>query len=131
MGAIFDRLVIVPSVAQDYARVPHSQDRELFKDLINAAKEEADEIVNNPFLVEDPENPGEFIDGPIPTAIKLDVLKLITWNYEFRNPGVSTEREGGLSVTRKKPTFSAFNQYRCRPGLGGTPETNGDVVELP
>lgn len=110
--AVYDRLIITLTEMKNYLRVSHEEDDEYIADLINAAKEDADNYLNNPF--EDSE--GEELD--IPSTVKRWVMARVARQYERRVEGLSSESISGLnSITWGKEEYSAIQQYRINPGL--------------
>ena len=97
---------------KNYLRVSHEEDDEYIADLINAAKEDADNYLNNPF--EDAE--GEELD--IPLTVKRWVMARVARQYERRVEGLSSESISGLnSIAWGKEEYSGIQQYRINPGL--------------
>ncbi|MFA5379427.1 MAG: head-tail connector protein [Dehalococcoidia bacterium] len=110
--AVYDRLIITLTEMKNYLRVSHEEDDEYIADLINAAKEDADNYLNNPF--EDSE--GEELD--IPMTVKRWVMARVARQYERRVEGVSSESISGLnSIAWGKEEYSGIQQYRINPGL--------------
>ena len=110
--AVYDRLIITLTEMKNYLRVSHEEDDEYIADLINAAKEDADNYLNNPF--EDSE--GEELD--IPATVKRWVMARVARQYERRVEGLSSESISGLnSIAWGKEEYSAIQQYRINPGL--------------
>jgi len=110
--AVYDRLIITLTEMKNYLRVSHEEDDEYIADLINAAKEDADNYLNNPF--EDSE--GEELD--IPATVKRWVMARVARQYERRTEGLSSESISGLnSIAWGKEEYSGIQQYRINPGL--------------
>jgi uncharacterized phage protein (predicted DNA packaging) len=111
-SAVYDRLIVTLVEMKNYLRVSHEEDDEYIADLINAAKEDADNYLNNPF--EDSE--GEELD--IPATVKRWVMARVARQYERRVEGLSSESISGLnSIAWGKEEYSAIQQYRINPGL--------------
>jgi len=110
--AVYDRLTINLTEMKNYLRVSHEEDDELIIDLINAAKEDADNYLNNPFEDAD----GEELD--IPSTIKRWVMGRVARQYERRIEGLSSEGISGLNtIAWGKEEYSGIQQYRINPGL--------------
>jgi len=111
-SAVYDRLIVTLTEMKNYLRVSHEEDDEYIADLINAAKEDADNYLNNPF--EDAE--GEELD--IPLTVKRWVMARVARQYERRVEGLSSESISGLnSIAWGKEEYSGIQQYRINPGL--------------
>jgi uncharacterized phage protein (predicted DNA packaging) len=111
-SAVYDRLIVTLTEMKNYLRVSHEEDDEYIADLINAAKEDADNYLNNPF--EDSE--GEELD--IPATVKRWVMARVARQYERRVEGLSSESISGLnSIAWGKEEYSGIQQYRINPGL--------------
>lgn len=111
-SAVYGRLIVTLVEMKNYLRVSHEEDDEYIADLINAAKEDADNYLNNPF--EDAE--GEELD--IPLTVKRWVMARVARQYERRAEGLSSESISGLnSIAWGKEEYSAIQQYRINPGL--------------
>lgn len=111
-SAVYDRLIVTLTEMKNYLRVSHEEDDEYIADLINAAKEDADNYLNNPF--EDAE--GEELD--IPSTVKRWVMARVARQYERRVEGLSSESISGLnSIAWGKEEYSGIQQYRINPGL--------------
>ncbi len=109
--AVKDRLTVTLVEMKNYLRVSHSEDDAFITDLIVAAKEDADNYLNNPF-----EDGEEELD--IPMTIKRWVMGRVARMYERRVEGVSSESISSLnSVSWGKEEYSAIAQYRINPGL--------------
>ena len=110
--AVYDRLTINLTEMKNYLRVSHEEDDELIIDLINAAKEDADNYLNNPFEDAD----GEELD--IPSTIKRWVMGRVARQYERRIEGLSSEGISGLNtIAWGKEEYSGIALYRINPGL--------------
>lgn len=110
--AVYDRLIITLTEMKNYLRVSHEEDDEYIADLINAAKEDADNYLNNPFEDSDEE------ELDIPATVKRWVMARVARQYERRTEGLSSESVSGLnSITWGKEEYSGIQQYRINPGL--------------
>ncbi|MDD3092381.1 MAG: head-tail connector protein [Methanoregulaceae archaeon] len=110
--AVYDRLTITLTEMKNYLRVSHEEDDELITDLVNSAKEDADNYLNNPFEDAD----GEELD--IPSTVKRWVMGRVARMYERRIEGLSSEGISGLNtIAWGKEEYSGIQQYRINPGL--------------
>lgn len=110
MGAIQERLVLDLDTVKNFVRASDA-DNEIIEFLVDAAKEEADNYCNNPFL----SAYGEEL--PIPSAVKLWCLKWIARNYERRQSGLTSEQMSGLGSTSwGEVEFDELMPYRIYPG---------------
>lgn len=111
-SAVYDRLIVTLTEMKNYLRVSHEEDDEYIADLINAAKEDADNYLNNPFS----DAEGEELD--IPLTVKRWVMARVARQYERRVEGLSSESISGLnSIAWGKEEYSGIQQYRINPGL--------------
>jgi uncharacterized phage protein (predicted DNA packaging) len=110
--AVYDRLIITLAEMKNYLRVSHDEDDDLIMDLVDAAKEDADNYLNNPFEDSDGE------ELPIPLAVKRWVMARVARQYERRVEGLSSEGISGLnSISWGKEEYAGVQQYRINPGL--------------
>lgn len=81
--------------------------------LVEGAKEDADNLLNNPFHLEDGS------EAPIPQAVLQWCLRHIARNYERRESGLTSENVvglGGASISNEDEDESIY-RYRLNPGL--------------
>ena len=104
--AVADRLEIPIEEAKAYFRVDTDLEDEVIVGCVDAAKSEADAYLQNPFVDAD----GEAL--PIPTAIKMWVLKRAHYHYTQRVGGVSSESVSGIGSVAYGDAFAELRPYR-------------------
>lgn len=115
MGAVQDRLVITDEEAREYLRVDAGDDSATLSILLDAAKEQADLYLNNPFLDEDGN------ELPIPERVKMWCLQWCARQYTHRGLGLSEQSIDDLGGSKWNNTiqdYSLIRTLRLVPGLG-------------
>ena len=106
MGAVTERLDISLEEAKAYFRVDSDVEDEVIADCVDAAKSEADAYLQNPFM----DANGEAL--PIPSALKMWVLKRAHHHYTQRVGGVSNESVSGIGSVAYGDAFAELKPYR-------------------
>ena len=106
MGAVTERLDISLEEAKAYFRVDSDVEDDVIVDCVDAAKSEADAYLQNPFVDAD----GEAL--PIPSALKMWVLKRAHHHYTQRVGGVSNESVSGIGSVAYGDAFTELKPYR-------------------
>ena len=107
MGAVTERLDISLEEAKAYFRVDSDVEDEVIADCVDAAKSEADAYLQNPFM----DANGEAL--PIPSALKMWVLKRAHHHFVQRVGGVTGESIAGIgSVSYREDAFAELRPYR-------------------
>lgn len=115
MGPIEERLELELEQVKTFLRVDGAEDDDTIQDMIDAAKQKADEYCNN-YFTDDGTAEGE--PQAIPKAIKTWCLSMIARAYERRLNGVTTEYSKDLSQTIWGGIdYSDIFQYRMEPGF--------------
>ena len=104
--AVTDRLDIYLEEEKAYFRVDTDLEDEVIMGCVEAAKSEADAYLQNPFVDAD----GEAL--PIPTAIKMWVLKRAHYHYTQRVGGVNNESVSGIGSVAYGDPFAELRPYR-------------------
>lgn len=108
MGSVVDRLVITPEEAALFFRVNIGDDDALIQDLVNAAKERADEYMGNAFEEVYRERvgrgDGSTVAFTLHTKPVLKMRKLYIDNAEHSvTSGVSTDKTTGVVTFEEAP----------------------------
>lgn len=113
--AVQERLDLTVQEVRDWIADDGDAPETLLQALIDAAKEDADAYLNNPFLDEEGE------PEPIPAAVKVGVLKLIDHRYQRRTAGATHQTVTGLGTViwsdALKDVQNDWAPYRRNPGL--------------
>ena len=104
--AVTDRLEISLEEAKAYFRVDTALEVEVIVDCVDEAKSEADAYLQNSFVDADGEA------QPIPSALKMWVLKRAHYHYTQRVGGVSNESVSGIGSVAYGDAFAELKPYR-------------------
>lgn len=111
MGAVKDRLNIDLAEVKAFLHIDGDNEDVVLQTLVDAAKEAADQFLNNPFT-DKGGNP-----QPIPAPVKLWVLKRVARSYERRAEGVVSQRDEVGAVQWGPEEYAELWPYRRNPGL--------------
>jgi hypothetical protein len=124
MGAVVDRLSLTVSDVKDFLAISVATYDDEIEDLLEAAKEDADSYLNNPFEDDD----GTELD--IPGPVRLGVIRWIEAELPAglggAPAGVISEKAGDVSRTYAQadtsqaipaPAVRLWKRYRLLPGV--------------
>jgi hypothetical protein len=119
MGAVVDRCdlgtnaITELEMVKQHLRIVHNAEDAVLGLMIVAAKERADEYLNNPFL----DSTGAEI--AIPSAVKMWLLSVISDMYQNRVNRLKTESVSnvGSQEFNSEINFELIAPYRLNPGL--------------
>jgi len=118
MGAVADRLQLSVADMKRYLGIPEedtSKDADI-QDALDAAKDDADSFLNNPFTSVDAD--GKEVPLPIPAAVQQWVKRRVARYVERPVEGMSIETLAGIGSTHWGPEeYQALWPYRKNPGL--------------
>ena len=119
MGAVVERCDLsTPATTEletvkQHLRIVHNAEDVVIGLMIAAAKERADQYLNNPFV----DSLGANIS--IPSVIKMWLLSVIADMYQNRVNRIKTESQTGVGSQEFNPeiNFALIAPYRLNPGL--------------
>lgn len=119
MGAVVDRgslavgVVTELEVIKQHLRIVHTAEDAVLQLMVVAAKEAADQYLNNPFV--------DSLGAPvaIPSAVKMWLLSIIADMYSNRVNRLKNESQTGVGSQEflAEFNFALIAQYRLNPGL--------------
>lgn len=119
MGAVVDRCslaagsIIELEVVKQHLRIVHTAEDAVLQLMIVAAKEAADQYLNNPFV----DSLG--VPVAIPSAVKMWLLSVIADMYQNRVNRLKSESQTGVGSQEflTEFNFALIAPYRLNPGL--------------
>lgn len=107
MGAVKENFPYDAELVKNFLQIDN--DEPILELFFEAAKEDADNYCNNPFLVD-----GEVV---IPATVKLWVLRRMARYYEHRVSGVRSQSDAMGSIAWHPEDFEGLHPYRIYPGF--------------
>jgi hypothetical protein len=115
-----DRIVVSVDDMKHYLRVTGDLDNDLVLELLNAAKEEADNYMQNDFKKLDEET-GELVLLPIPFSVTRAIKSLVAYWYFNREDFIANENSGMVNKSKSKDVpmnfYSSLWSHRKEPWL--------------
>jgi uncharacterized phage protein (predicted DNA packaging) len=113
VSAVTERLELNLEDVKSFLRIVHNHEDGLISSMIDAARELADEYLNNPF------RDATGANQAIPSVVKIWCMSIVADMFENRVNRLQSESQTGIGsqTWRDQIDYSMIAKHRLNPGL--------------